>query len=64
MGNQFIAGSEILAQTDGKLDAFVAGAGTGGTIAGVSHVLKQHDSGIKVVLVDPPGSSLYNKVGG
>lgn len=40
----------------------MAGAGTGGTIAGVSHVLKQHNPGIRVVLVDPPGSSLYNRV--
>lgn len=56
------AGTEILAQTDGRLDAFVCGAGTGGTIAGVSHVLKRHDPGIQVLLVDPPGSSLYNKV--
>lgn len=56
------AGSEILAQTGGRLDAFVCGAGTGGTIAGVSHVLKQHDPRIRVLLVDPPGSSLYNKV--
>lgn len=58
----YSTGAEILAQTDGRLDAFVAGAGTGGTIAGVSHVLKQHDTGIRVVLVDPPGSSLYNRV--
>jgi len=55
-------GAEILEQTGGQLDAFVAGAGTGGTIAGVSQVLKKHDPSIRVVLVDPPGSSLYNKV--
>ena len=58
------AGSEIVAQTAGKLHAFVAGAGTGGTIAGVSHILKQHNPSTRVVLVDPPGSSLYNKVHG
>jgi cysteine synthase len=51
-----------VAQTAGKLHAFVAGAGTGGTIAGVSQVLKRRDPSIRVVLVDPPGSSLYNKV--
>ncbi|KAG1668476.1 hypothetical protein FOA52_005249 [Chlamydomonas sp. UWO 241] len=44
------------------LHAFVSGAGTGGTIAGVSCVLKRHDPTVKVFLIDPPGSSLYNKV--
>lgn len=56
------AGREILQQTRGCLHAFVSGAGTGGTIAGVSKVLKQHNSAIQVVLADPQGSSLYNKV--
>ena len=37
-------------------------AGTGGTIAGISQKLKSKDQGIKVFLVDPPGSGLYNKV--
>ena len=37
-------------------------AGTGGTIAGVSQKLKSKDQGIKIFLVDPPGSGLYNKV--
>jgi hypothetical protein len=44
------------------VDAFVSGAGTGGTIAGVSAFLKSQRAGIRVFLVDPPGSSLYNKV--
>ena len=44
------------------MHAFVCGAGTGGTIAGVSCFLKQMDPTVKVYLVDPPGSSLYNKV--
>ena len=57
-----MVGKEILAQTNGKLDAFICGAGTGGTIAGVSQVLKQHDRNIQIVLADPPGSSLYNRV--
>ena len=55
-------GQEIWTQSKGKVDAFVSGAGTGGTIAGVSVALKQHSSSIKVYLVDPPGSGLYNKV--
>ena len=58
-------GAEILAQTGGQLDAFVAGAGTGGTIAGVARFLKPHASrgrGLKVVLADPEGSGLLNRV--
>jgi len=56
-------GCEIWAQTGGQLDAFVMSAGTGGTIAGVSQVLKEKSSGrVKVVLADPPGSSLLNWV--
>lgn len=58
------AGEEIWAQTRGTVHAFVSGAGTGGTIAGVSAALKRHDPGVKVYLIDPPGSSLYNKVSG
>ena len=45
-----------------SIDAFITGAGTGGTIAGVSAALKEHDPTIRVYLIDPPGSSLYNKV--
>ena len=40
----------------------MSGAGTGGTIAGVSRALKRHSPGVRVYLVDPPGSGLYNKV--
>ncbi|XP_057765473.1 cysteine synthase 2 isoform X1 [Salvia miltiorrhiza] len=55
-------GPEIWEQVGGKLDAFVAAAGTGGTVAGVSRYLKEKDSSIKCFLVDPPGSGLFNKV--
>ena len=55
-------GQELWDQCQGKLDGFVCGAGTGGTIAGVSKRLKQLKKSIQVYLVDPPGSSLYNKV--
>lgn len=55
-------GPEIWKQMDGRVDAFVAGAGTGGTISGVGMYLKERDEGVKVVLADPQGSGLYNKV--
>lgn len=44
------------------LDAFVAAAGTGGTLAGVGAALRARHPGVKLYLVDPPGSSLYNRV--
>lgn len=55
-------GPEIWQQACGRIDAFVAGAGTGGTIAGISTYLKEQDANIVVCLVDPPGSGLLNKV--
>ncbi|KAI5288006.1 hypothetical protein KEM54_005547 [Ascosphaera aggregata] len=55
-------GPEIYAQCEGHLDAFVAGAGTGGTLSGVALYLKPRVPNLKVVLADPPGSGLYNKV--
>jgi cysteine synthase A len=55
-------GPEILAQTGGRLAAFVAAAGTGGTIAGVGRALKAHDPAIRVVLCDPYGSALFRYV--
>lgn len=55
-------GREIWEQSKGRLHAFVSGAGTGGTIAGVSFFLKQRSPSVQVFLADPPGSGLYNKV--
>jgi cysteine synthase A len=55
-------GEEIWRQTAGRVGCFVCGAGTGGTIAGVSAALKARNPSVKVLLVDPPGSSLYNSV--
>ncbi|KAJ1625815.1 tryptophan synthase beta subunit-like PLP-dependent enzyme [Pavlovales sp. CCMP2436] len=55
-------GPEIWEQTGGRIDAFVMGAGTGGTIAGVSQCLKARDARVRVVLADPPGSSLHRRV--
>ncbi|RZL93016.1 MAG: pyridoxal-phosphate dependent enzyme, partial [Variovorax sp.] len=51
-------GPEIWAQTDGRVDAFVAASGTGGTIAGTSEFLKGKRAQIRTVLADPPGSAL------
>lgn len=55
-------GPEIYRQTGGRLDAFVAGAGTGGTISGVSRFLKPRMPHLRVVLADPQGSGLLNRV--
>ena len=55
-------GPEIWAQCGGKIDAFVASAGTGGTIAGVSRFLKARNERIATVLCDPMGSSLYSYI--
>ncbi len=55
-------GPEIWAQTDGKVDAFVAATGTGGTLAGVSRFLKAQSEEIRIVLADPMGSALYSWV--
>lgn len=55
-------GPEIWRQTEGDISAFVSGSGTGGTIAGVSKYLREKKSDIKVVLADPQGSGLANRV--
>src|SRR4029078_12704271 len=52
-------GAEIWAQTDGKVDGFVCSVGTGGTLAGVSTALKEHNPGVTIALADPEGASLY-----
>lgn len=55
-------GPEIWRQTNGDLVAFVAGAGTGGTVAGTGHFLKTMNDDVTVAIADPEGSGLYNKV--
>ncbi|CAM9363557.1 unnamed protein product [Scytosiphon promiscuus] len=52
-------GPEILAQTGGKIDAWVAAVGTGGTLAGTSRFLKENVPGIKCFAADPPGASMF-----
>ena len=54
-------GPEIWEQVGGELDAFVCGAGTGGTITGIGRYLKEQDPNIKVVAVDPEGSMIYTE---
>lgn len=51
---------EILNATDGNLDAFVCGVGTGGTLTGVGEVLKKHNKNIKVVAVEPENSAVLS----
>jgi cysteine synthase A len=51
-------GAEIIEQTGGRLDYFVAGAGTGGTLTGVGRRLKDHATDIKIIGADPEGSIL------
>ena len=55
-------GAEILRQTGGRVGAFVAGAGTGGTISGVGRALKRECPGVLIVLADPVGSGLASWV--
>ncbi len=55
-------GPEILAQCGRNVDAFVAGAGTGGTISGVGMFLKEKLPTVNIVVADPQGSGLYNWV--
>src|SRR6185295_8100187 len=51
---------EILKDTDGNIDAFVAGVGTGGTITGVGEVLKKHNPKIRIVAVEPKTSAVLS----
>jgi len=53
-------GPEIWRQTDGKVDAFVASVGTGGTLAGTAMALKERSKKVRIYLADPMGSAIYS----
>ena len=53
-------GEEIWADTEGKVDIFVAGVGTGGTVSGTGRALKKHNAAVKVVAVEPASSAVLS----
>ena len=58
--HKLTTGPEIIEDTDGSVDIFVAGVGTGGTISGVGAALKAHNKNIKIVAVEPEDSAVIS----
>lgn len=61
MAHYETTGPELYDQLDGKIDIFVAGVGTGGTVTGVGRYLKEKIGGVKIVAVEPATSPLLSK---
>jgi cysteine synthase A len=59
--HQRTTGAEIWNDTDGKVDIFVAGVGTGGTLSGVAELLKSKNPAVKAVAVEPDGSPVLSE---
>jgi len=62
LGHYKSTGPELIQQSGGRIDAFVAACGTGGTFAGVSRALKEHDPKTRTVVADPMGSAMFSYV--
>ena len=58
--HEITTGEEIWGDTDGKVDVFVAGVGTGGTISGVAKCLKNHNPAIRIIAVEPDESPVLS----
>jgi len=53
-------GPEIFEQTNGKVDGFICAVGSGGTLAGVAHALKERNKDVQIGIADPEGAALYS----